>query len=89
MTKELPRIVYILFFLNACHYLSLGFPAGSVTENPSANAGDAHSIPGLGKFPEEGNVNPRLYSCLGTPMDRGAWQAAVHAVTESQIQLSN
>ena len=89
MTKELPRIVYILFILNASYYLSLGFSGGSVIKNSSANAGDAGSIPGLGRFPEEGNGNPLQYSCLGIPMDRGAWQATVHGVAESQIKLSN
>ena len=38
----------------------------------SCNAGDLGSIPGLGKFPGEGNGNPLQYSCLGNPMDRGA-----------------
>ena len=45
------------------------------------------SILGLGRFPGEGNGNPLLYSCLNNPMDRGAWQATVHGVTKSQIQL--
>ena len=31
----------------------------------------------------EGNGNPLQYSCLGNPMDRGAWQATVHRVTKS------
>ena len=31
--------------------------------------------------------NPFQYSCLGNPMDRGAWQAAVHRVAKSQTQL--
>ena len=35
----------------------------------------------------EGNGNPLQYSCLENPMDRGAWQAMVHGVTESQAQL--
>ena len=34
-----------------------------------------------------GYVNPLQYSCLEYPMDRGAWQAAVHRVAESQTQL--
>ena len=80
MTRELPRIVYILFILNACYYLSLGFPGGPVIKNLSANAGDTGSIPGLGRFPEEGNGNPLQFSCLGIPMDRGAWRAIVHMV---------
>ena len=35
-------------------------------------------ISGLGRSPEGGNSNPVQYSCLGDPMDRGAWWAAVH-----------
>ena len=31
----------------------------------------------------EGNGNPLQYSCLGNPMDRGAWRATVHGLTES------
>ena len=37
-------------------------------------------IPGLGGSPGEGNGNPIQYSCLGNPMDRGAWWATVHGV---------
>ena len=51
-----------------------------------ANAGnrrDTVSIPGWGRSPGEGNGNPLQYSCLGNPMDRGAWQATIHGVTES------
>ena len=40
--------------------------------NPPANGRDAGSIPGLGRFPGEGNGNPFQYSCLGNPMDREA-----------------
>ena len=36
------------------------------------NTGDVGSIPGSGKSPKEVNGNPRQYSCLGNPMDRGA-----------------
>ena len=35
-------------------------------------------IPGSGRDPREGNGNPLQYSCLGNPMDRGAWWATVH-----------
>ena len=38
------------------------------------------SVPGLGRSPGEGNGNPLQYSCLGNPMDQGAWQATVHGV---------
>ena len=37
------------------------------------NAGDLGLIPGLGRYPGEGNGNPFQYSCLGKPMDRGVW----------------
>ena len=53
-------------------------------KNLPANVGDVGSIPGLGRSPGEGNGNPLHYSCLGNPMDRGAWQTAIHVVTKSQ-----
>ena len=40
-------------------------------------------------IPGEGNGNPLQYSCLVNPMDRGAWWATVHRVTNSQIWLSD
>ena len=49
-----------------------------MVRNPPANAGEVGSIPELGRFPEEGSGNPLQYSCLGNPMDRGAWQATVY-----------
>ena len=39
-------------------------------------------------FPGGGNFNPLQYSCLKNPMDRGAWWATVHGVTNSQTHLS-
>ena len=51
-----------------------------------ANAGDVDSIPGSGRPPGEGNGNPLQSSCLGNPMDRGAWQETVHGGhTESDM----
>ena len=60
-----------------------------VVKNLPANAGDIGLIPGLGRSPEEGNGNPLQYSCLGNPMDRGAWRAIVHGVAKSQTRLSD
>ena len=40
-------------------------------------------------FPGEGNGNPLQYSCLENPMDRGAWKAAVHGVSEGRTRLSD
>ena len=60
-----------------------------VAKNPPANAGDARNTrdigltPGLGRSPGEGHGNPLQYSCLENPMDRGAWQATVHRVADS------
>ena len=58
----------------------MGFPCSTVVKNPSANAGDAGSIPGSKRSPGEGNGNPLQYSGLGNPIDRGAWQATVQGV---------
>ena len=52
------------------------FPGATVINNLAANAADAKdasSIPRLGESPGEGNGNPLQYSCLGNPMDKGAW----------------
>ena len=58
--------------------LPWGFPGGSAVKNPPANAGDAGSIPGLGRSPGGGNCNPLQYACWKNTMDRGAWQATAH-----------
>ena len=64
------------------------FPGGLVVENPPANEGDADSVPGSGRFPEEGNGNPLQYSCLENIMVRGAWQATVHGVSRVRQDLA-
>ena len=72
-------------------YVPEGFPGDPVVKNPPANAedtGDSGLIPGSGRSPGGGNVNPLQYSCLGKPMDRGAWRATVHGVAKSQTQTS-
>ena len=58
-----------------------------MVKNKSANAEDIRYlglIPGLGRAPGEGNANPLQYSCLGNPMDRGAWWATGHGISKSQ-----
>ena len=66
------------------------FPGASqvaiVVKNSPANAGDVRdvgSISGLGRSPAEGNGNPLQYSCLESPMDRGARWATVYEVSRS------
>ena len=59
-------------------HLTWASQVAQVVKNPPASAGDAGgtgSIPGSGRSPGEGNGNPFQYSCLGNPMDRGAWWA--------------
>ena len=55
----------------------------------AGDAGDASLIPVLGRSPGERNGNPLQYSCLGNPMERKAWRAAVHGVTKSWTRLSD
>ena len=61
-----------------------------VVKNWPANAGgirDAGLIPVLGRSPGGGHDNKLQYSCLESPMDRGAWWATDHRVTKSWTQL--
>ena len=60
----------------------LGFPSGSAVKNPPANAGDMGLITGSRRFPGERNGNPFKYSCLGNPMNRGAWQTLVYGAAK-------
>ena len=60
-----------------------------VVKNPPASAGDSSLIPRSGRSPGRGNGNPLQYSCLGNPIDSGAWQATVHRVAKSPARLSN
>ena len=69
------------------HSFPMGFPGDSVVNNSSASAGDSRdngSTPWSGRSGGR-NGNPCQYSCLGNFTDRGAWQATVHGVTESDM----
>ena len=68
---------------------NLGFPCSSVGKESACNAGDAGSIPVLGRSPGEGNGKPLQYLCLENLMDRGAWWAVVHGVIKSWAPLSD
>ena len=68
--------------------ISQGFPGGSVVKNRPANAGDAGSISGSGRFPGGGSDNPLQYACLGNLVDREAWWARVHGAAKGQTGLS-
>ena len=63
----------------------MGFPCGSDDEESACNAGDLSLIPGSGiNIPGEGNGNPLQDSCLGNPVDRGAWQELCSKVEKSE-----
>ena len=66
-----------------------GFPGDSDSNESACNAGNPGLIPELGRSSGERNGNPFQYSCLENSMDRGAWQATVHSITESQTWLSD
>ena len=62
-----------------------------VVKNLPASVGDIRdigSISGLGRSPGGGHGNPLQYSCLGNPMDRGAWRATVHGVEKNHTEVT-
>ena len=59
-----------------------GFPGGSAVKNLPADVADIGLIPGSGKTLGETNVNTLQYSCLGNPLERGAWRATVHGAAK-------
>ena len=61
-------------------HLLMDFPCSSVSKESACNAGDPGLIPGSGRSLGEGNGSPFQYSCLESPMNRGAWQATVYGV---------
>ena len=61
---------------------------GSAGKESAHNAGDPGPIPGSGRSPGEGNVNPFQYSCLENPMDRGVWWAEVHGIARIRHNLA-
>ena len=75
---EQPRLVG----REGVHISLFHFPGGSNGKVTACNVGDPGSIPGLGRSPRGENGNPLQYPCLGKPMDREVWQAAVHGVVK-------
>ena len=70
--------------LSKLSFVALGFPGDSVVKNLPAKQETWVLSLGREDSPGERNDNPLLYSCLGNPMDRGAWQATVHGVAKCQ-----
>ena len=65
--------------------ISVAYTGSSDVKESVCSAGDPGLILRSGRYPEEGNGNPLEYSCLDRGMDRGAWRATVHGVTESDM----
>ena len=84
-SKCLPLFsIFSLLFSSAVGHL--GLPWWLSGKKSACNVVDPDLIPESGRSPGEGNSNPFWNSCLGNSMNR-AWQATVHAVAKSQIQL--
>ena len=81
------KVISLLF--NKLSMFVMGFPSSSVGKESACNAENLGLIPGLGRYPGEGNGNPLQYSCLEISMDRGAWSATVHGVMKSWTQLGD
>ena len=79
------KVTFLLSSVECLH----GFSGDSDGKESTCNVGDLSLIPRLGRSPGEGNTYSLQYSGLGNSMDRGAWQATVQGVTESQTWLSN
>ena len=83
-----PKALQCTFIYYCCFILFvLYLPViSSVVKNPPANAGDPGWIPE--SSPGEGNSNPRQYSCLENPMDRGTWQATFQGLQRVRYNLA-
>ena len=65
------------------------FPRRLSGKESTHNAGDAASVPALGRSPGGGNGHRLQDSCLGNSTDRGAWEATGHGVAKSRTRLSD
>ena len=63
--------------------------AQTVSKESACNAGNPGLIPGSERSPGEGHGDPLQYSCLENSMDRGAWRATVHGITDSWTRLTD
>ena len=83
-----PGVARGCFLLKLCVYI-LRLPRWLSSEDPTCGAGDPGSIPGSGRSTGGRNSNPLQDFCLGNPLDRGAWRAAVHGVAKSCTRQSD
>ena len=91
-TQSIKQFQYLLkclaLWITFSYYKLWGFPGGASGKEPACNAGDTRDVglfPRSGKSPGGPHSNLFQYSRLENPMDRGAWRATVHGVTESDM----
>ena len=81
--------VYLYTYVCVYRYMAFPWrPSGEGSACNTGDAGDAGLIPVLGRSLGGGNGSPLQYSCLGNPMDRGAWWATVPGVTRVRHDLA-
>ena len=90
---ESPRLHFVNLLWNRKKIMPQGadqksFALPSLVAQMIKNLPVIQEIPGLGRYPGEGNSNPLQYSCLENPMNRGVWEAIVHGVTKIQTWLN-
>ena len=75
----LPKMTF-----NVPYHLARDFPGGTRGKEPACQCRRhrRQSFNPSGRSPGRGHGNPLKYSCLGNPMDKGAWWATVHGVTK-------
>ena len=71
MYKHITYLTYV-FKLQEVGFIIIRLPRWLIGKQFACQAGEAGSIPGLGRCPGEGNDNPLQYSSLGNPMESGA-----------------
>ena len=79
-------IIFQILFQILFHYRLLQdneYCSWLSSKESACQRGDAGLIPGSERSPGEGTGNPLQYSCLGNPMERGAWWATVHGAAKS------
>ena len=75
--------VQLPFPIGQKHVTKGASQVSAAVKNLPTNAGDAASVPGLGRTLEEGMATHSSILAWRIPMDRGAWWATVHGVAKS------
>ena len=71
-------LIYVSLMANEAYILAWWLSG----KESACNVGDTGAVPGLERSPGEGNGFSFQYSCLGRPVDKGAWKVIVHGVTK-------